>query len=74
MPPLELDEDTSIEISLSIGCTIYQPVSEDLADANWLIDQADQSMFQAKKSGGDSVSFQKFIGKKRVETAQLAKG
>lgn len=63
VPPMCISADESINISLSVGCTIYQPDSgAPIADLNWLIDQADQSMYQVKKSGGDSVSIQKFVG------------
>lgn len=62
VPPIELSDGLRVEISLSVGCTIYQPTEGDTADLNWLIDQADQSMYRVKKSGGDSVSVQKFVG------------
>lgn len=62
VPPFELPGAKHIDVSLSVGCAIYQPVRGDATDANWLIDQADQSMYQAKKAGGNSVSVQKFTG------------
>lgn len=61
IPKLELPEAT-LSISLSVGCSYYQPNRGDIADANWLIEQADQSMYRAKRGGGDGVSIQKFIG------------
>ena len=69
-PKLELSDGTQLDISLSIGCTIYQPVRGDSVDANWLIDRADQSMYEAKKMGGDSVSVQKFVGEQQTCDAQ----
>jgi diguanylate cyclase (GGDEF)-like protein len=62
VPPMELSDGQQVEISLSVGCTIYQPTAGDAVDVNWLIEQADQSMYRAKKSGGDSVSVQRFVG------------
>ena len=60
--PMELSSGKVVKISLSVGCTFYQPEHGDSADANWLIDQADQSMYRAKKGGGAAVSVQKFVG------------
>lgn len=68
VPPLMLADGESVEISLSLGCTIYQPAAGDPADLNWLIDQADKSMYQVKKSGGDSVSIQRFVGSSQAGT------
>ncbi len=62
VPSMELSDGQQVEISLSVGCTIYQPTAGDAVDVNWLIEQADQLMYRAKKSGGDSVSVQRFVG------------
>lgn len=62
VPVFQANPDQPVEISLSVGATYYQPVKGDEADANWLIDQADQSMYRAKKEGGDTISVQKFLG------------
>ena len=61
IPLMPLD-DESIEIRLSVGGTFYQPVKGDRPDPNWLIDQADRSMYVAKRSGGGCVSIQQFNG------------
>ena len=64
IPPLPLNNGSSAKISLSVGCTFYQPIRGDVADANWLIDQSDKSMYRAKRNGGDAFSVQKFVGRK----------
>ncbi len=64
IPQLELADRTEIKISLSVGCTFYQPENGDLPDPNWLIDQADQAMYKSKRSGGCMLTMQKFIGTK----------
>jgi diguanylate cyclase (GGDEF)-like protein len=61
IPPMPVD-DESIEIRLSVGGTFYQPAKGDQPDPNWLIDQADRSMYVAKRSGGGCVSIQQFNG------------
>jgi diguanylate cyclase (GGDEF)-like protein len=61
IPPME-HSSGKIDVSLSIGATYYQPLRGDFADANWLIDQSDQSMYRAKRSGGGMVSVQSFLG------------
>ena len=61
-PPMELDEGRTMRISLSVGCIFYQPAKGDVFDVNWLIDQADQLMYQAKKEGGASLAMQKYVG------------
>lgn len=66
IPPMKLDDETHIIVSLSAGCATYLPVEGDTADANWLIDEADQTMYVAKKSGGNSVSFQSFVGQRKA--------
>jgi diguanylate cyclase (GGDEF)-like protein len=62
MPPLILEDGREIAITLSVGGTLYQPEKGDSADPNWLIDQADQLMYQAKRDGGHTLSSQKFVG------------
>lgn len=71
IPALELENGQTIDISLSIGCVFYQPVKGDLADANWLIDQADQSMYRVKRDGGRSILLQKFVGANLESTPSL---
>jgi diguanylate cyclase (GGDEF)-like protein len=63
IPPLVLDDGEKIEIGLSVGGTFYQPEKGDGSDPNWLIDQADQAMYVAKRSGGQTLSIQKFVGR-----------
>jgi len=62
MPPLILKDGLEIAFTLSVGGTLYQPKKGDSADPNWLIDQADQLMYQAKREGGGTLSLQTFIG------------
>ena len=62
IPKLELTDKTEIPISLSVGCTFYQPENGDSADPNWLIDQADQAMYKSKRSGGCMLTMLKFVG------------
>ncbi|MGB7346297.1 MAG: GGDEF domain-containing protein [Pirellulaceae bacterium] len=61
IPPMQLDSD-SIEIRLSAGGTFYQPATGDRSDPNWLIDQADRSMYVAKRSGGGCVAIEQYNG------------
>jgi diguanylate cyclase (GGDEF)-like protein len=60
--PMMKVEDEDVRVGLSIGCAFYQPIKGDVADVNWLIEQADQAMYRAKKSGGGSVACEMFIG------------
>ncbi len=62
IPSFQTANGRLLEMSLSLGAVFYQPIKGDFADANWLIDQADQSMYRAKKEGGDAISVQKFVG------------
>jgi diguanylate cyclase (GGDEF)-like protein len=62
IPSMELPDESDLDMSLSAGCVYYQPERGDTPNANWLIDRADQSMYNVKKNGGDSVSIQKFTG------------
>ncbi len=54
--------DEEISVGLSVGCVFYQPIRGDVADVNWLIEQADQAMYRAKKGGGGSAATEMFIG------------
>lgn len=62
IPQMPLPAERVLNISLSAGCVYYQPERGDAANANWLIDQADQAMYNVKKNGGDSIAIQKFVG------------
>ena len=59
IPPLVLDDEETIPVSLSVGCIYYQPKRDDSFNANWLIDRADQLMYRVKKNGGAGLSIQK---------------
>ena len=61
IPPLPIDEE-SLEIQLSVGGIFYRPVEGDEPDANWLIDQADRSMYAAKRSGGGRIVIEQYYG------------
>ena len=61
-PQLVIDGET-IKISLSVGGIYYKPKKGDAVDPNWLIDEADQAMYAAKKTGGGCLSFQTFEGR-----------
>ena len=65
IPELQLANQRRLEITLSVGCVYYQPVPGDAVDANWLIDQADRSMYDVKNRGGDSFAIQKLQGTSR---------
>ncbi len=62
IPALELPSKELMPVSLSVGCTFYQPQKGDTPDPNWLIDQADQLMYHSKREGGGSFSIQKHEG------------
>ncbi len=62
IPAMEFGKGCSVRVSLSVGCIFYQPVKGDVFDVNWLIDQADHLMYEAKKKGGGSLALQKFVG------------
>ena len=62
VPELTVD-DTTIQVNLSIGGTFYKPMRDDIADPNWLINQSDQSMYDAKNRGGACASIQRFMGR-----------
>ncbi|NDY95983.1 EAL domain-containing protein [Wenzhouxiangella limi] len=53
-PPIVLDE-VGVKVSLSIGVTLYPQVGEPEADQ--LLRQADQAMFEAKRKGRNNVCY-----------------
>ncbi len=61
IPSLRI-EGQEIDVRFSVGAVFYQPVRGDRPDPNWLIDQADRSMYLAKKLEKVRVSVQKLIG------------
>ncbi|MFT5302171.1 MAG: diguanylate cyclase (GGDEF)-like protein, partial [Mariniblastus sp.] len=61
IPPMPSSGE-DINIRMSVGCVFYQPLRGDTRDINWLIDHADQAMYAAKKSGGNSALIQHFKG------------
>ncbi|NND99344.1 MAG: GGDEF domain-containing protein [Pirellulaceae bacterium] len=69
IPPMKLSDGTEVPISLSVGCACYRPSPGDTTDINWLIEQADQSMYIAKRSGGDTACVQAFEGTNQAATS-----
>lgn len=63
MPPLELDETNSLAIRFSVGGVFYQPEKGDQPNPNWLIDQADQLMYRAKRETDQALVWKSFTGK-----------
>lgn len=65
-PALVTDDGEKIPISLSVGCVFYEPARKDDVDPNWIIDQADQLMYETKRGGGQNVKIMRIDGKKRM--------
>ena len=61
VPPMDIGRE-ELEIRLSCGGSFYQPKKGDSANPNWLIDQADRSMYDSKRRGGGCVSIECFEG------------
>jgi len=53
--------ESSVWLSASIGVTLYPTVTNDDADADQLVRQADQAMYQAKQSGRNRFQFFDFM-------------
>jgi diguanylate cyclase (GGDEF)-like protein len=64
-PPLVTQNGTQIPVSLSVGCIFYEPSKKDKVDPNWIIDQADQLMYDTKREGGKNVKILHINGKTR---------
>lgn len=64
-PPLVTEDGTSIPVWLSVGCIFYEPCRNDDVDPNWIIDQADQLMYDTKREGGQAVRILHIDGKTR---------
>lgn len=67
-PPLISDDGAEIKVSLSVGCIFYEPARKDNVDPNWIIDQADQLMYDTKREGGKNVKILDIDGKKRYRS------
>ncbi|HMO14441.1 MAG TPA: GGDEF domain-containing protein [Pirellulaceae bacterium] len=65
MPPLETPDGRIVPISLSTGCVYYLPEQGDSVDPNWLIDEADHSMYKSKRNGGKQLTLRQFIGRQK---------
>ncbi len=55
VPAMQTDDGKSIKVAMSIGCIFYEPSKNDNVDPNWIIDKADQLMYNTKREGGGSV-------------------
>ena len=53
---LRLANHREVQITSSLGAIHYVPNKDDAQDANWLVQQADQAMYEAKRQGGDQVA------------------
>lgn len=67
-PPLIAEDGSEIKISLSVGCIFYEPARNDDVDPNWIIDQADQLMYDTKREGGQNVKILHINGKTRTRS------
>jgi diguanylate cyclase (GGDEF)-like protein len=70
IPRLEI-QNREIDVRFSVGAIYYQPARGDRPDPNWLIDQADQAMYIAKKQKAGRVAIQKLNGQTRGLDAGL---
>ncbi|MEM7455754.1 MAG: GGDEF domain-containing protein [Planctomycetota bacterium] len=55
--------DRQIDVGMSAGGIFYSPARNDVADPNWLIEQADQSMYVAKRSSRGTAVVRKLPGR-----------
>jgi diguanylate cyclase (GGDEF)-like protein len=67
---LNFDQAKDLKITSSIGALHYTPTGGDPRNAQWLIDQVDQAMYEAKRAGGDRV-FQYVVQGKQVLNESL---
>jgi diguanylate cyclase (GGDEF)-like protein len=67
------EEGIELSLNLSIGGIYMSPKSGDVPNPNWMIDQADQAMYHAKRNGGGQHSIRKFHGTQLVEQADGAR-
>lgn len=67
--PLKSGDDVDIEMRMSIGGIYIFPGEDDIPNPNWMIDQADQAMYHAKRSGGAQHRILKYVGTKPVDSA-----
>ena len=65
IPPLKIQHQ-EIDVRFSVGAIFYQPERGDRPNPNWLIDQADQAMYIAKKQKTSRVAIQKLAGQKQA--------
>jgi diguanylate cyclase (GGDEF)-like protein len=69
----ELNKNLDVKITSSVGALHYQPEADDSLDANWLVDQVDKAMYEAKRNGGDQVRLYEVVGHK-LSAASAAVG
>ena len=70
----KLPDTIGVRITSSVGAVHYQPEPEDPLDANWLIDQVDKAMYEAKRNGGDQVKLYQLTGERIVAEDGVASG
>lgn len=63
IPEFRTEGGDLVPIGLSLGCVFYEPSRNDAVDPNWLIDQADQLMYDVKRNGGTNAKVLRLSGK-----------
>jgi diguanylate cyclase (GGDEF)-like protein len=71
---LTVEEGSTIELGLSVGGIFIMPQENDVPNPNWIIDQADQAMYVAKRGGGGQHRILRFNGTKLAQAADAPVG
>jgi diguanylate cyclase (GGDEF)-like protein len=60
-------DGVELSLTLSVGGVFIIPQADEIPNPNWVIDQADQAMYVAKRNGGGQHSIRKFRSAELIE-------